>query len=178
MDDSQKKTFAWSQMNSMKENPPSRLDQEAVQHYHEILNLFVEVYGENADRLRISDEEMKPLATSFQRGAASGRVPPRTQSHPTIRVCSEQLFKQRFQSAYNFFAALEPPSGNSGGKNYGFLNAVRDFDRPGVLRDRWVYGNDSVREEKMHGMFGTSGFGIDSKAIAQSRGRRISIHLP
>jgi hypothetical protein len=119
MDDNQKKTFAWSQMNSLTETPPSRLDQEAVQHYHEVLNLFAEVYGENADRFRITDDEMRPLATSFQRGAASGRVPPRTQFHPTIRVCSEQLFKLRFQSACNFFAALEPPA-NPPDKTYGF----------------------------------------------------------
>ena len=106
-------------MNSLQEHPPSRLDQEAVKHYHEILNLFVEVYGENADRFRITDDEMKPLATSFQRGAASGRVPPRTHYHPTIRVCSEPVFKQRFQSAYNFFAALEPPA-NPPNKTYGY----------------------------------------------------------
>jgi hypothetical protein len=119
MDDNQKRTFAWLQMNSMKETPPSRLDQEAVKHYHGILDLFADVYGENADSFRITDDEIKPLVTGFQRGAASGRVPPRTHYHPTIRVCSEPVFKQRFQSAYNFFAALEPPA-IPPEKTYGF----------------------------------------------------------
>ncbi len=110
MDDARKSSLAVARFVAFRNHIPSRLDDDAVAQFHQIVTALEEASGEDLSSFRIPDTEMKQHVSSRSPVRAwPGRPPSGGVKMSKKRYCDDNFMRRQIEGMASYFQNLQPP---------------------------------------------------------------------
>jgi len=105
MPDRKKFAMAYAQLDALRRNIPSFLDESRVKDYHSIVDALQDSSGDDLSNFRIQPQEMKPKVISVRRGSYGGG--PGHVTYSDKKYCDQGVFARQVEALWLYVQSVK-----------------------------------------------------------------------